>query len=107
MIHHTTWICNTDQLTSRSTVPKQIINWHRAGVSDHDLLFSEKGAEPTNSKLGSGAQFPELPPPGQRSAGTPSATRRKPPAKATSKTGADLSNRFLMLDLRCTAAPFL
>lgn len=73
-------------------------SWRPTGVSDHDLLFSEKGAEPAGQQVGSGAQFPELPPPGQRSASTPSAIHRKPSAKAASKPGAVLRNtRFCCL----------
>lgn len=63
-----------------------------AGVSDHDLLFSEKGTEPAG-QVGNGAQFPVLPPPGQRSSSTPSAIRRKPSSSAASKPGADLHLR--------------
>ncbi|KAK9909741.1 hypothetical protein WJX75_006802 [Coccomyxa subellipsoidea] len=79
-----------------------------AGVSDHDLLYSEKGAEPAGQQVGSGAQFPELPPPGQRSASAPSAIHRKPSAKAASKPGpgwqgsgdiSDLFKRSLSLGL--------
>ncbi len=59
---------------------------HLAGVSDHDLLFSEKGAEPI-SQAGSGSAFPERPPPGQRTAQKPPAVGQKSRASAASKPG--------------------
>ncbi|BDA42988.1 probable DNA excision repair protein ERCC-6-like [Coccomyxa sp. Obi] len=83
-----------------------------AGVSDHDLLFSEKGAEPI-SQPGSGATFPDLPPPGQRTAQKPPAVGRKPSASAAPKPGrgwqgsgdiSDMFKRSLSLGLPDEAA---
>lgn len=62
-------------------------------MSDHDLLFCEKGADPVNQAR-SGAAFPDLPPPGQRTAQKPPAVSRKSNASAASKPGNVL---FLLL----------